>query len=266
MLRHLFNNPESDPDFTLSCGDRQWLLHRVCLSWIPYFKTLFTREGFKENQRGFLEIKEFSPGAVECILNWIHQIPFASLIKPELLEESYRLADMWLFEPYKSRLLQTLTGATYYQDDPYYAFVWRILGEINEEYQRKFIVNLLDKTNLVFPNDELPVPEICKCLLDLVKEKNTAKYLFFAYLCFKKGVISREEVETLLRNTTLTKEHFRKALLIKEMRSTLSPGYLDTLIADYFMEQSPVYNNCFRLKCPNIGDIKIIRRCENHQK
>lgn len=239
MLKHLFNNPKAYPDFTIVCQDKQWHLHRGCLSKIPYFERLFQQPSFKENQTSTLEIKDYSSKVVEQVFNYLYQ--FSTLPDWCLTKDAYSLADQWLYEDYKNCMIHYATTAMYCRDNADYVNAWYFLSSLVEEnstqdkketlsrYQRLFIANLWEKDL-----DILLAPSICRDLIIYGEKRKDPRLLGFLFHCYEEKIISREELEEHFHNITLDKNNINDKLC--SIQKLLSPSYLDTLIANYYVK------------------------------
>ncbi len=260
MLRQLFNNPSTYPDFTITCQDKRWLLHRACLCQIPYFATLFQREAFVENQRKTLDVQDVSSDTVEAVLKYLYEIP--TNLPWDQAEKTFLLAEQWFYLDYKGHLIeQAILGTSSSDDHPK---IWQFLGkfgntdEYPNRYQRKFIVNLWEKYST-----SLVDPEISRQVIKYAQTRGDPKIVFYLCRCLEINILTSDEFTQHLSNIALTDVHFTDETIFAHQKN-LAPSYLDTLIANYYTRKVTSNKKCLRYGCKNKPILQLSSLCSNH--
>lgn len=254
MSWYLFNNPETYPDFSITCQGKKWLLHRGFLTKIPYFKTLFQHD---ETCRD-VEIKDYPSHLVDNILRWVYSLTTSNLTWQENIE-LYQLVDKWHLEDYKKKIIATLVEPSHNQEQ--ILGVWQFVKSLDhEEIMIKFLANLwLDHT--LIPNNR----KLCQDVISyVVQHRDGVDLLPFLVQCYQNNVLTKKEINIYLEKIPPLADYHFIDNDIKKYQEQLKPSYLDTLIATYFMShQYPKETRC--VKCSySDGQLRLTFLCNDH--
>ncbi len=255
MFWYLFNNPEAYPDFTVVCEAKQWLLHRGFLTRIPYFKQLFQLDANCKD----VEIKNYPSCVVDAILKWVYSLASPSLTWQQHIQ-AYRLADEWHLDDYKKNILKILLTAI--TDQNHSLKIWNFVKTIDDEETKKLFLANFWSNHTKIPSDR----DLCKEVLAYLQaeEGNHPNIISFLTQCYRRSIFTKEEVNSYLCNITPLEDHHFINYDIKGSQQELSPSYLDTLIATYFVNLTyPDETRC--KKCTyDDGKLRLVFLCDSH--